>query len=188
MERYPISGLLKSHTPSARQRITNWMNQNMFGDTRQGQGKAERLMGVMDYTPLGVGTAAYDVGHSAASGDWLGAGLNLAMAAAPGPSMKKIPIFRGEYSGNKGGNFYSSDREWSRQFTQSGQDKEIISAFLDEGDVFVPPAPVYAGNPDAVDAAIAEARAQGKRAVKLSEGAGEPDSFFVFDKSGLKRK
>lgn len=95
MERYPISGPLKSHTPSARQRITNWMNQNMFGDTRQGQGKAERLMGVMDYTPLGVGTAMYDAGRAGAEGNMLGAGLNLAMAGVPGPAKKGIRAFHG---------------------------------------------------------------------------------------------
>jgi hypothetical protein len=100
MERYPISGLLKSHTPSARQRITNWMNQNMFGDTRQGQGKAERLMGVMDYTPLGVGTAAYDAGHAAASGNPVGAGLNM-LAIVPPVAALRTPIKRGALEANE---------------------------------------------------------------------------------------
>jgi hypothetical protein len=121
MERYPISGLLKSHTPSARQRITNWMNQNMFGDTRQGQGKAERLMGVMDYTPLGAGTAMYDAGHDVASGNMLGAGMNLAITGIP-PLRKiknalghEIPIPRTFYRGQEPGRderISTGNQEW----------------------------------------------------------------------------
>jgi hypothetical protein len=182
-------GTLSPYTPTLREKAGNWLNQTFYGDSREGQEKARKLLGVLDYTPFGALDAAYNVGRQGASGNFMGAGANLAMAAIP-PLRKtnRIPLFRGEYSGNKGGNFYSTDREWSRQFTQSGQDHEIKSAFIDEADVFVPQQPIYAGNPDAVDAAIAEARAQGKRAVKLSEGFGEPDSLFVFDKTGLRKK
>ncbi len=98
-----------------------------------------------------------------------------------------LPIFRGESSYNRGGNFYTPDREWARQFTQSGQDSEVLRHAIRARDVFDPPSEVYAGDPDAVDAAIASARKGGFKAVRLSEGAGQPPSVFVFNKSAINR-
>ena len=40
---------------------------------------------------------------------------------------KEITLYRGEHSTNKNGHYYSLDKEFARQFTQSGQDKEIIT-------------------------------------------------------------
>lgn len=98
-----------------------------------------------------------------------------------------LTIYRGESVHNRGGNFYSPDAEWARQFTQSGLEKEVLQRQIPASAVHEPSRPVYAGDPDAVDAAIAEARKAGKSAVRLSEGAGEPPSLFVFDKKLLKR-
>ena len=67
-------------------------------------------------------------------------------------------------------------------------DEEVIEESILVSDIFTPRSPVYAGDPDAVDAAIAAARKSGKRAVRLSEGAREPDSIFVFDKNSLRGK
>jgi hypothetical protein len=98
-----------------------------------------------------------------------------------------LTLYRGESVHNRGGNFYSPDAEWARQFTQSGQSKEILQRQVPSNAVYEPPKSVYAGDPDAVDAAIAEARAAGKGAVRLSEGHGEPPSIFVFNKRLLTR-
>ena len=99
-----------------------------------------------------------------------------------------LPIFRGESVHNKGGNFYTPDRDWARQFTQTGQDHEVKSAGIRASDVYDPPKPAYAGDPDAVDVAIAAARAGGHKAVRLDEGQGQPPSVFVFDKKALYRR
>jgi uncharacterized Zn-binding protein involved in type VI secretion len=114
-------------------------------------------------------------------------GMPFAQAGALGSAGGKLMLYRGESVHNKGGNFYTPDAEWARQFTQSGQQKEVLQRQLPSGAVYDPPKPVYAGDPDAVDAVLAEARRGGFSAVRLSEGPGEPPSVFVFDKSKLTR-
>ena len=98
-----------------------------------------------------------------------------------------LKVYRGETANNRNGSFWTEDMEFAQQFTQSGLAREVMMRYLRAKDVFVPPLPVYAGNEDGVDAAIAEAGVQGCRAVQLSEGRGEPDSIFVFDKAALRR-
>jgi hypothetical protein len=97
-----------------------------------------------------------------------------------------IVVYRGEYTGNRGGPFWTPDREFARQFTQSGQDHEIKVRYVDPYDIYTDVKP-YGGDPDAIDAAIAQAKADdiGFKAVWCSEGAGEPDSLFVYDRSIL---
>lgn len=102
-----------------------------------------------------------------------------------------LRIYRGEYTGNKGGAkegaYYSSDREFARQFTQSGQDHEIKVRWIRQQDVYDPPETIYAaGDEDAWQAAIDEAKALGFKAVKIDEGHGQPISIFVFDRSALR--
>lgn len=106
-------------------------------------------------------------------------------AVSNGPHLSIDNIFRGEYAGNKGGNFWTRDPEFAKQFTQSGLESEIKRRRIDTDHVFIPEKPVYAGDGDAVDRAIADAKAKGLKAVQLSEGAGQPDSIFVFDKKAI---
>lgn len=96
-------------------------------------------------------------------------------------------IYRGEYSGNRGGRFWTQDKEFARQFTQSGQDKEIMVRYILSGDI-KNCHETYAGDPDAVDAVAAQAKEEGYKAVMLNEGRGEPNSIWVFDKSALMRQ
>jgi hypothetical protein len=102
-------------------------------------------------------------------------------------------VYRGEGPGTGTGNFYSVDREFARQFTRSGLDKEVKSADIKTSDIFEPSPHVYAGDDVAVDRAIEQAKAGGFKAVRLSEhrgsapGGKEPASIFVFDKSALRR-
>ncbi len=99
-----------------------------------------------------------------------------------------LKLYRGESVHNKkGGPYYTPDREWARQFTQSGQDHEIKSASVKGSDVYRPSEPVYAGDPDAIDRVVAEARSKGFKAVHLDEGAGQPGSIYVFNKTALGR-
>lgn len=96
-------------------------------------------------------------------------------------SNNTLTLYRGENVNNKGGKYYSPDKEFARQFTQSGKDSEIKSIKIKSSDVFDSKA--YAGDPDAVETAISEAKKHGKRAVRLCEGEGEPQSVYVFASS-----
>jgi len=102
-----------------------------------------------------------------------------------------LQLFRGEYSGNRGGGYYTSDREFARQFTQSGRDREIKVRWIRREDIYDPPEPVLAAasTPEKErvwDAAIEEAHRQGFKAVRFEEGSGEPSSVYVFDQSALR--
>lgn len=111
--------------------------------------------------------------------------FSISEAMVRDPKPNREALYRGEYAGNKGGNYYSPDHEFARQFTQSGQDKEIIKRFLDKDKIYEAPTLPFAGNETAMDAAIAEARKGGFKALRASEGQGQPPSVFVLDKSAL---
>lgn len=120
----------------------------------------------------------------------LGGLLTLGAGAVPfeGNALRSgMKIYRGEYSGNKGGNFFTPDKEFARNFTQSGQDHEILRRYIDDAHIYQPAPPIFAGDVGAVDAAFAQARSQGHRAVRLTEGEGQPDSIFVFDPLALSK-
>jgi hypothetical protein len=93
-------------------------------------------------------------------------------------------LYRGQLAvnpgGEKGGMFLSPDKEFARQFTQSGRDSEIKTHQIRSSDIHEPKSEVSAGDPDAVDKAVSDAKASGKKAVRLSEGKGQPPSVFVF--------
>jgi len=102
---------------------------------------------------------------------------------------KPTTVYRGEMAGQKGGNYYSTDREWARQFTQSGQDKEIRSLTIHPDEIYTVPSGLpkaygadIPGQPNDIDKAITAAKAAGKKAILVDEGAGQPNSVFVFDK------
>lgn len=98
-----------------------------------------------------------------------------------------LTIYRGEYAGNRGGFFWTQDRDFARQFTQSGQDRDILVRYIFPGDIYKQSANVYAGDEAGVDAALEAAKADGYKAIMLSEGPGEPPSLYVFDRSALMR-
>jgi hypothetical protein len=100
----------------------------------------------------------------------------------------RIQVFRGESSGNRGGSYYTSDKEWARQFTQSGQDKEIKTRWIDPSVIFVPDPPVRAAasSPELEqkwEDACLYAKEHGYKAVQFDDGSGEPPSIYVLDKS-----
>jgi len=99
---------------------------------------------------------------------------------------KEIEIYRGEYTGNKDGNYWSTDKEWAAQFTQTGRIEEVKVRRIKLEDVYIADDLPYAGDPDAIDEAISEAKTKKLKAVKLDEGKNEPPSIYVFNKSALK--
>ncbi len=108
--------------------------------------------------------------------------LNLIEKGEKGKKLETI--FRGTSTATTGRNFFSTSKDFAREFTQSGKASEVVSVKIPKDDIFNAPN-VFAGNPKAVDAATKTARQQGKKAVRLSEGRGQPQSIFVFDDSIL---
>jgi len=97
-----------------------------------------------------------------------------------------MEVYRGEFSGNKGGKYWSTNKEWAAQFTQTGRIEEVKTRKIKESDIFSSNPLPYAGDSKEIDKAIERAKQKGFKAVKLDEGTNEPDSIYVFEKSALK--
>ena len=98
-------------------------------------------------------------------------------------------LYRGESVYNRGGGFFTPERQFALQFTHSGRDSEIMVRYMCRRDIFdagTTPLP-YAGNEAAFDSTLATAQAGGFKAMWLSEGHDQPPSVYVFDKTGLFR-
>jgi len=93
----------------------------------------------------------------------------------------QIQLFRGEMASGQGNNYYSPDKEFARQFTQSGQDKEIRTIIMDEADIYrkFPLPKSYGFDDNELDNAIAEAKVKGFKALWTDEGEGQPNSVFL---------
>jgi GNAT superfamily N-acetyltransferase len=99
-----------------------------------------------------------------------------------------IPIHRGESVHNKaggpmGGKFYSTDKEWARQFTQTGRLSEVKTRYIHKDHV-LDKSNVYAG--DDIEPHLHEAKNNGYAAVRFHEGNGEPHSIYVINHSKLR--
>ena len=102
---------------------------------------------------------------------------------------KNIKVYRGVSAYNRSGNnWYTTDKEWARQFTQSGQDKEIIqktintSVIMKRENVPLP----QATNPDDIDQAITDAKFGKFDAFWVDEGQNQPLSIYVINSNVLK--
>ena len=94
-------------------------------------------------------------------------------------------LYRGEYAGNRGGSFFSTDAEFARAFTQSGRPIEVRAVRIERSRIYQGAAVPFAGDERAMDAAMTQARARGFGAIWVDEGADQPRSVFVLDKSIL---
>lgn len=99
-----------------------------------------------------------------------------------------ITIHRGESVHNRKGGpmkgkYYSTDKEYARNFTQSGQDHEIVTKRIHKGHV-LDKKHVFAG--DDIEPHLKEAKEKGFKAVRFNEGKDQPDSIYVLDHKGLK--
>lgn len=100
-----------------------------------------------------------------------------------------ITIYRGESVHNRKGGplkgkFYSVDREFARQFTQSGQEKEVLTKQIPTNRV-KDMSHIYAG--DDIEPHLNQAKSEGFAAVRFNEGGNEPHSIYVFDHKALRR-
>ena len=77
---------LSSYTPTLRERLVSLAARKWYGDTREGYQKANRLMEIADFTPIGVATGMYDAGRELGKGN-VGTGVAMtALAGLPGRS------------------------------------------------------------------------------------------------------
>jgi len=96
---------------------------------------------------------------------------------------KEITLYRGEHSTNKNGHYYSLDKEFARQFTQSGQDKEIITRKINPSLIYDArnegkPLP-DANNEQDFTSALIKAKELGFQGFRLTEGMNQPDSVYI---------
>ena len=92
---------------------------------------------------------------------------------------KQITLYQGTSSYNKGSRFYTPDRKWARQFTQSGRDFEIKMVTMSDSTIYRPDPLPEATSATAIDVATEEARSKGFSAVWVDEGTGQPNSVYV---------
>jgi hypothetical protein len=102
---------------------------------------------------------------------------------------KTIKVYRGvsEYN-KKYGNFWTTDKEWARQFTQAGLDKEIKQRTIDTSVIMKRenvPLP-RACSDKGFDQAIKDAEFGKFDAFWVNEGQGEPPSIYVMNLAVLK--
>ena len=74
---------LQERRPHMGEKVTQFLNENVYGDTREGEKFASRL-GAVARLPLGLLESGYEVGRAAAEGDSDELKMQLAMALAPG--------------------------------------------------------------------------------------------------------
>jgi len=100
-----------------------------------------------------------------------------------------ISIYRGENvsSQNRGKiiGYYSVDREFARQFTQTGQDKEVKERKIDLNAIYdarQEGKPLPSANNEAdFENAMRRAAELGYSAFRLTEGPNQPDSIYIMD-------
>ena len=97
-----------------------------------------------------------------------------------------IPIYRGVSSYNKKGNSYwTIDKQWARQFTQSGLESEVRRATIDTRIIYRANPLTRATSDSDFDRDIPIATANGFKALWVNEGNNEPNSIYVIDKTAL---
>lgn len=90
-----------------------------------------------------------------------------------------ITIYRGESNNNKNGSYWSTDKEFARNFTQSGQDKEIKTATINKNEIYIKNPLPQATSEREINSAIEEAKKLGFRAILVDEGKNQPNSIFI---------
>jgi hypothetical protein len=89
-------------------------------------------------------------------------------------------LYRGKSVYNKNGHYWSIDREWARQFTQSGLDSEIEARVVDGKTLLrLNPLP-QATDEGSMDNAIKKGMMGGYKGIIVDEGMGQPNSVYLF--------
>lgn len=100
-------------------------------------------------------------------------------------------LYRGVGGDDGGGNYFTNNKEFSRQFTKNYQDSEIIERIIPDNEIYKSKEIPFAGDESQMNKAIQEAKLNGKKAILVDEGTGWGEqvySVFAFDKSAIKTK
>ncbi len=97
-----------------------------------------------------------------------------------------LTVYQGRNVYNKTSQFFTTDKEWARNFTQSGQDSEIRIGKIDPKVIYQKDPLPEATDEKQVDVALEEAKAAGYLAIWLNEGRNEPPGILVIDMKAVK--
>ena len=107
---------------------------------------------------------------------------------SPPTTPKREKLYRGKGGDSGQARYFSTDREFARNFTRSGQDSEIEERDIDPAEIYEAKELPFAGDEGAMDAAIAAAKAGGFKALRVDEGEGQPRSVFMLDDASPARR
>lgn len=85
-----------------------------------------------------------------------------------------------------GGPYYSTDKDFALQFTQTAREEEILTAYISKSDVYKRNPLPFASDIDDLDKAIIEAKEKGFSALLVDEGARQPNSVFILNRRSLR--
>ena len=97
-----------------------------------------------------------------------------------------LTVYQGQSVHNKGSQCYSPSKEFARNFTQSGLDKEIKKVKIADEDVYRSKTLPSGTNDDQLKKAEEEAKLGRFKAFWVDEGQNNPPSIYVVDKATLK--
>ncbi|MFA7219245.1 MAG: hypothetical protein WC119_01915 [Synergistaceae bacterium] len=92
---------------------------------------------------------------------------------------KSIRLYRGESQYNKGGKYWTTDKEWAMQFTQSGLPSQVKSIILPDERIFRDNPVPSAVNAEELDKTEERALSEGFDAFWVNEGVGQPESVYM---------
>jgi ribosomal protein S18 acetylase RimI-like enzyme len=97
-----------------------------------------------------------------------------------------LTVYQGLNVYNKASQFFTTDKEWARQFTQSGQDSEIRIGKINPSVIYQKDPLPEATDEKQIDVALEEAKAAGYLAIWINEGRNEPPGILVIDMKAVK--
>jgi len=95
----------------------------------------------------------------------------------PATTADNIRLYRGQAQGGQG-RYYSTDKNFAREFTQSGQDSEISEIIFPASRIYRSKELPFAKDVDAIDKTLIDARAKGYDAIWVDEGLKQPPSVL----------
>ena len=98
----------------------------------------------------------------------------------------KLVVYQGRSVYNKKSKFFTTDKEFARNFTQSGQDHEIVVAEINSKMIYKQNPLPMASSENEFDECMSIAKNKGYSAFWLNEGQRQPPSIFVFNMAALK--
>jgi len=98
---------------------------------------------------------------------------------------KNVTLYRGKNNYSQREGYWSTDREYARQFTQSGLNSEILTVKIPKDKIYRQEPLPSSMDETQEDQAIANAKEKGFQALWVKEGSGEPDSVLVLDRAVL---